>query len=438
MTMVVGELLPVWVGYACKCHRFWPFSRCPGRYLAITSDCDLLLSCARSQTVNCGVLPAVLRGRHSCPPHETAIMDADFIFLLEVGLKAFVVFVMWKSLRRPDEDLWQHFVTSCFSAYVTCCDRGHVQILHCQYRVNWDRYVSLSATYWKAAESVCLGNALGRTVDYLVLVCSQCQRPALHPSRQHLRNSLCFSEQSQKWFVVSDDGKLATPLVLVELLQSIDDSQSLFIDLRVVFLRRWETSGVVRDWSFCTIFHDVSQDGSDAIWRGITCQDQRLGRVEMCYHLWWATSLCPFWVADAWVPGPSLDWTRSDHSGWPSQGRIVTQWGWLERKPRGLLRGSYRKSEFLLRLSDDLSILLLHSSNCIFMLSGGNRLEQGVRTLAEVSADVPLRLAPSPRYRLGTPLCLVYTSRESPWRVGKSRVLMTQRMVVACMRKVLG
>ena len=64
MTMVVGELLSVWVGYACKCHRFWPFSRCPDRYLATTSDCDLLLSCVRSQRVNCEVLPAVLWGRY--------------------------------------------------------------------------------------------------------------------------------------------------------------------------------------------------------------------------------------------------------------------------------------------------------------------------------------------------------------------------------------
>ena len=45
------------------------------------------------------------RNDHSCPPHETAIMDADFISSLEVGLEAFVVFVMWKSLSRPDEDL---------------------------------------------------------------------------------------------------------------------------------------------------------------------------------------------------------------------------------------------------------------------------------------------------------------------------------------------
>ena len=170
-------------------------------------------------------------------------------------------------------------------------DRRHVQILNCQYRVSWHMYVSRSATYWKAAKSVCLRNTLALYVDYLLLVCSQCQCPALHIWRQHLRNSLCFSEQSQKCLVLSDDGKFATSQVLVKLLQSVDDGQSLFIDRCVVFLSRRETSRMVHAWFLCTISHDTGQDGSDAIWRGITCQYQRLGRVEMCYHLWRAQHL---------------------------------------------------------------------------------------------------------------------------------------------------
>jgi hypothetical protein len=35
-------------------------------------------------------------------------MDTDFISSLEIGLEAFVVFVMWESLPRPNEDLLQH------------------------------------------------------------------------------------------------------------------------------------------------------------------------------------------------------------------------------------------------------------------------------------------------------------------------------------------
>ena len=42
---------------------------------------------------------------HSCAPHETTIMDAEFISSLSVRLQEFVVVMIWKSIPRPDEDL---------------------------------------------------------------------------------------------------------------------------------------------------------------------------------------------------------------------------------------------------------------------------------------------------------------------------------------------
>ena len=75
-----------------------------------------------------------------------------------------------------------------------------------------------------------------------------------------MRNNLCFSKHFQKWLVVSDDSKITTPQILVKLLQSIDGGQSLFVNLQVVFLSLRESSGVVRNCFFCTIFHDVNKD----------------------------------------------------------------------------------------------------------------------------------------------------------------------------------
>ena len=48
-----------------------------------------------------------------------AIMNAEFISSVEVGLETLVVFVMLESFRRPDENLWYHFITCCLSGYVT-------------------------------------------------------------------------------------------------------------------------------------------------------------------------------------------------------------------------------------------------------------------------------------------------------------------------------
>ena len=105
------------------------------------------------------------------------------------------------------------FVTSGFSAYVTWCDRRHFQILHCQYRVSWHRYVSRSATYWKAVESAVWGMLWPGlwTIWYSCAASANAQRYIESTWRQHLRKSLCFSEQSHKWFVIIDDAKLATP-----------------------------------------------------------------------------------------------------------------------------------------------------------------------------------------------------------------------------------
>ena len=86
--------------------------------------------------------------------------------------------------------------------------------------------------------------------------------------------------------MICDVGKLVTPQILVKLLQSHYDGQTLFVNLSVVFLSMRETSGVIRYGFLCTIFHDVSKNGPNAVWRAITGEYQRFGGVKVSHDLW--------------------------------------------------------------------------------------------------------------------------------------------------------
>ena len=171
------------------------------------------------------------RDDHPNAPHETAIMDAELVFPLNVWLQLCIALV---SLKPASLEIVP--ISCSFASDVANRNRGHIHVLHGHDRVSRYWYQCRRIGYREAAKRVGLWYTQARPVEDLVFVCCQNQCPALHAMRHHLRNCPLLPKQAEQRSVVSYYEERTTPQVFVELCQTQYDGQPFFVNLSVVLL----------------------------------------------------------------------------------------------------------------------------------------------------------------------------------------------------------